>query len=138
MSSTTTRQIFSIIHPYKFELPFSSYMATLFILLPIEFDKAVRGKHQLVKEWEDKKSEACLPSKEGDLLESLVKKYNVLHNMQKVDLDMITFICSWHLVHASSKEKSKTLSDWFREIQTVGEVESEDDWNGGGGGGNLS
>ena len=39
---------------------------------------AVRGKQQLVKEWEVKKLEACLTSREDDLLESLVKKeYNV-------------------------------------------------------------
>ena len=44
----------------------------------MEYDMALRGKQQLVKEWEEKKMEACLTSQEDDLLESLVKKeYNV-------------------------------------------------------------
>jgi len=81
MMSSTTRQVFSILHPTKFDtfcLPFSSYLATTFIPLPMEYDMAVRGKQQLVKEWEVKKLEACLTSQEDDLLESLVKKeYNV-------------------------------------------------------------
>ena len=39
---------------------------------------ALRGKQQLVKEWEEKKMVASLTSQEDDLLESLVKKeYNM-------------------------------------------------------------
>ena len=73
MMSSTTRQVFSILHPSKFDTfcpPFSSYLATLFILLLMKYKMAVRGKQQLVKEWDEKMSEACLTSKEDDLLES--------------------------------------------------------------------
>ena len=79
---SSTRQVFFILHPTKFDtfcLPFSSYLATTFIPLPKEYNMAVRGMQQLVKEWEVKKLEACLTSQEDDLLESLVKKeYSVL------------------------------------------------------------
>ena len=66
-------------HPPPFQVdtfcpPFSSYLATPFILLPMKYEMAVRGKQQLVKEWGEKMSEACLTSQEDDLLESLVKK----------------------------------------------------------------
>ena len=48
-------------------------------------------------------------------------------HMKKMEkaMDITTSICSWHLFHASSKEKSKMLlSDRFREIQTVEKVET--------------
>ena len=64
MSSAS--QVSFILHPSKFDtfcLPFSSYLATLFIPLPIEYDMAVRGMQQLVKEWDVKKLEACLTSR---------------------------------------------------------------------------
>ena len=60
---SSARQVFFILHPTKFDtfcLPFSSYLATTFIPLPMEYDMAVRGMQQLVKEWEVKKLEACL------------------------------------------------------------------------------
>ena len=81
MMSFTSRQIFSLLHPSKIDtfcLPFSSYLTTPFITLPMEYDMVVRGKKQLVKEWEEKKKVACLASEEVDLVESLVKReYNV-------------------------------------------------------------
>merc|ERR1719352_697645 len=81
MMSSTSRQVFSLLHPSKFDtfcLPFTSYLATPFIPLPMEYDMAVREKQQLVKEWEKKKMVACLTSQEDDLLESLVKmEYNM-------------------------------------------------------------
>jgi hypothetical protein len=81
MMSSTSRQVFSLLHPSKFDtfcLPFSSYLAIPFIPLPMEYDMALRGKQQLVQEWEEKKMVAFLTSQEDDLLESLVKKeYNV-------------------------------------------------------------
>ena len=45
----------------------------------MKYEMAVRGKKELVKELEEKMSEACLTSKEDELLEPLVKEeeYNV-------------------------------------------------------------
>jgi len=66
------------------------------------------------------------------------------HIMKEVvrGLDMSTSIHSWHLFHAWSKEKSKmSMSDRFKEMQTVEEVENADAVSrcgGGVGGGQLS
>ena len=81
MMSPTTRQVLSILHHSEFDTfcpPFSSYLATPFILHPMKYKMAVRGKQEFVKELEEKMSEVCLTSKEDELL-SLVKKeeYNV-------------------------------------------------------------
>ena len=51
------------------------------------------------------------------------------HIMKEVvsGLDMSTSIHSWHLFHAWSKDKSKmSVSDRFKEMQTVEEVENAD------------
>jgi len=58
----------------------------------------------------------------------------------KKGLDMTTSICTWHVCHAWSMENNRrTLSDRFRELPNVQEIEQHDGGSGyGAGGGGLS
>merc|ERR1712096_107016 len=79
--TSTTRQVFSILHPSKFDtfcLPFSNYLPTPFIPLPMEYTITSRGKLGLVSKWQNEKQEASLTCQQGSMLESLVKReFNV-------------------------------------------------------------
>jgi len=109
-------------------------------LLHIVMKSLYINKTQQLRKWSPLTLPSSLMSKVRHRLSSPSPSMVCCHrlnNLKKVERgqNMTNPICSWHLCHASFKEKSKTfLSDQFRGIQT----ESEDDGSGGGGGVQLS
>ena len=78
--SSSTRQVFSLLEPAKFEsfcLPFSISLPTILTPLPAQYDLHFKEKPDLVSRWEKEKELAGLSSQEDALLETWVRKdYN--------------------------------------------------------------